>query len=96
MNNTRTLPSAIQPSLNRTHNPSDAMTHPQLIQRLFLLVTMLMSAIGANAYAQQDSKAGKADKAKAALTVQVVQAQRADWPLQLRASGNIEIGRAHV
>ena len=89
MNNTRTLPSVIQPSLNRTHNPSDAMTHPQLIQRLFLLVTMLMSAIGANAYAQQDSKAGKADKAKAALTVQVVQAQRADWPLQLRASGNI-------
>lgn len=89
MNNTQPLPSAIQPSLNRTRNPSDAMTHPRLIQRLFLLVTMLMSAISANAYAQQDSKAGKADKAKAALTVQVVQAQRADWPLQLRASGNI-------
>ncbi|NBS48454.1 MAG: efflux RND transporter periplasmic adaptor subunit [Betaproteobacteria bacterium] len=65
------------------------MTHPRLIQRLFLLVSVLISTSSASVCAQQDSKAGKADKAKAALTVQVVQAQRADWPLQLRASGNI-------
>lgn len=89
MNNTQPLPSAIHPSLNRTRNHPDAMTHPRLIQRLFLLVSVLISTSSASVCAQQDSKAGKADKAKAALTVQVVQAQRADWPLQLRASGNI-------
>ena len=89
MNNTQPLPSAIHPSLNRTRNHPDAMTHPRLIHRLFLLVSVLISASNASVFAQQDSKAGKADKAKAALTVQVVQAQRADWPLQLRASGNI-------
>jgi len=86
MNNTQALPSAIHPSLNRTRNHPNAMTHPQLIQRLFLLMSVLISAMSASVCAQQDSKAGKA---KAALTVQVVQAQRADWPLQLRASGNI-------
>ena len=96
MNKTQALPCAIHPSLNRAPNQSDTMTNPKpkRIQPLLpicgalvsVLIGVIINAISASAYAQQDSKAGKG---KAALTVQVVQAQRADWPLQLRASGNI-------
>ena len=100
MNKTQALPCAIHPSLNRAPTQSDAMTNPKpkRIQPLFpicgvlvsvligVIIGVILNAISASAYAQQDGKAGKG---KAALTVQVVQAQRADWPLQLRASGNI-------
>ena len=80
MNKTQALPSAIHPSLNRAPTQSDAMTNPKpkRIQPLFpicgvlvsVLIGVIINAISASAYAQQDSKAGKG---KAALTVQVVQ-----------------------
>ena len=64
MNKTQALPCAIHPSLNRAPNQSDTMTNPKpkRIQPLFpicgvlvsVLIGVIINAISASAYAQQD------------------------------------------
>ena len=70
MNKTQALPSAIHPSLNRTRNHPDAMTHPQLIRRLFLLVSVLISASSASVSLWAGLDTCKRDECIAGDTVQ--------------------------